>query len=50
MSKWKPKADSTICKCGGILWNITSRLAQGMGILHLKCDKCKKVWALKVIK
>lgn len=44
----KKKIDqfSTICPCGGTLFNITSNLAEAMELVHLRCDKCNKTWAI----
>ena len=46
-----PKATDTRCcvkGCGGTLWNVTSRLGEGLGLLQLKCDKCARQWGVKV--
>lgn len=48
----RPKsATQTVCpakKCGGVLWDVTSRLAAGMGVVTLQCDRCKQSWGVKV--
>lgn len=33
------------CDCGGTMYNYSSRLAMGMGVLHYKCDRCSVVAA-----
>jgi hypothetical protein len=35
-------------KCGGTLWDVTSRLAAQFGFIHLECDRCKRRWAVRV--
>ncbi len=32
----------------GVLHNVTSRLAEAMGVMHLECDVCHQKWAVKV--
>jgi len=48
----RPKGPSdTRCphpKCGGVLWNVSSRLAQATGVLTLRCEGCKRGWAFRV--
>lgn len=49
MSERKVTELTTICPvryCSGVMFNITSRLAESLGIVHLRCDKCKKTWAI----
>lgn len=46
-TEWKPKSPcDTRCKCGGTLWNITSLLAEALGIITLRCDKCGKTYGV----
>lgn len=55
---YHPTALSTVCgkpdrntpsgKCGGVLYDVSSRLAMGMGVVTLKCDRCLKSWGVKV--
>jgi transcription elongation factor Elf1 len=45
----KPKPEDVRCtkpKCGGVLWSISSRLAEGLGIITLRCDRCGQTWGV----
>jgi hypothetical protein len=49
------KPESTLCPvrrggvvCGGILWNITSRLAEALGVMTLRCAACERVAGVRV--
>jgi hypothetical protein len=47
----RPTVYDTICPargCGGTLYNVTSRLAMGLGLFHLRCDRCNDGWGIKV--
>jgi len=35
--------------CGGVRFNVTSRMAQAMGVLETRCDKCGQKFAEKVV-
>jgi hypothetical protein len=52
------KPDSVFClmpKCKpggsagprGVLWNVTSRLAEALGWIELQCDKCHQKWGVR---
>ena len=30
------------CACGGTMFDVTSKLAEAMGVLHHQCDSCGK--------
>lgn len=50
--KQKP-SEATVCfkkKCDGILFNVSSKLALGMGRLELQCDTCGQKYSVKVEK
>lgn len=50
-AKFKPT--DTICKvkgCGGALFNVTSRLGQGLGVITVRCDRCSRTFSAKVAK
>jgi hypothetical protein len=37
-------------KCGGVMFNVTSILAASLGVMHLKCEKCKQTYAINTTK
>jgi hypothetical protein len=36
------------CPCGGVLFDTTSRLAESLGVKHVKCDICAATYAQKI--
>ncbi len=30
------------CACGGVMFDVTSKLAESLGVLHHECDTCRK--------
>lgn len=47
----QPTAESVKCsvpRCGGVLFDTTSRLAESQGVLHRRCDRCGARWAFQV--
>lgn len=51
-SSKEPKAADTRCpkqfKCPGWLANVTSRIQEVLGFIHLRCDTCQREWAVRV--
>lgn len=37
----RPDARTFRCACGGVMFDVTSRLAEAMGVLHYRCDSCR---------
>lgn len=45
-----PKPDQVNCprcKYAGLLFDVTPRLAQAVGVKHVQCDRCRSRWAIR---
>lgn len=48
-----PRFDQVICPvrgCKGDLLNVTPKLAEALGVMHVQCSNCKRKWATKIPK